>query len=133
MGDFKSLDVWKTAHELTLSIYRATASFPTAERYGLTAQLRGAASSVPAHLAEGCGRHGDTELRRFIKISLGSATELEYHLILAADLALMDKGASNRLVASSRQVQGMLVRLHSSLVRRDGRPKTPDSRRSALS
>lgn len=127
MGDFKSLDVWKAAPDLTLDL-SVSNRLPTTERYGLTAQLRRAASPVPANLAEGCGRHGDAELRRFIKISLGSATELEYHLILATDLELIDRATCNQLVETTRRVQGMLVRLHRSLGSRGGGPKTHDPR-----
>jgi four helix bundle protein len=86
LRDFTKLDVWAKAHELTLSIYDLTSSFPREELYGLTSQLRRAAGSVPANIAEGCGREGDAELARFLRISMGSASEVEYHLMLAKDL-----------------------------------------------
>ena len=88
MKDFRELQVWRKAHELTLAVYQITASFPREELYGLTAQLRRAGSSIAANLAEGCGRNGDAELARFCSIAMGSASELEYHLLLARDLKL---------------------------------------------
>jgi four helix bundle protein len=88
MGDFKKLKVWQKSHQLALAVYRSTARFPDRERFGLTAQLRRAASSTPANIAEGCGKGTDNELGRYLRISMGSATELEYHLILARDLAI---------------------------------------------
>jgi four helix bundle protein len=89
MKDFRELQVWRKAHELTLAVYQITASFPREELYGLTAQLRRAGSSIAANLAEGCGRNGDAELARFCSMAMGSASELEYHLLLARDLKLI--------------------------------------------
>ncbi len=86
MKDFKSLKAWGKAHELTLRIYNATKSFPKDELFGLTSQLRRAGASIPANIAEGCGRNGDAELARFLSIAAGSASEVEYHLLLAHDL-----------------------------------------------
>lgn len=86
MGDYRKVAVWVRAHRLTLDVYRATRQLPKEELYGLTSQLRRAASSVPANIAEGCGRNSDAELGRFLVIALGSATELDYHLLLARDL-----------------------------------------------
>jgi four helix bundle protein len=86
MKDFHELQVWQKAHQLTLAIYRVTAPFPREELFGLTSQLRRACSSIPANLAEGCGRTGDAEFSRFCSIAMGSASELEYHLLLGKDL-----------------------------------------------
>ena len=82
MKDFRELKVWRKAHELTLAVYQITASFPREELSGLTAQLRRASSSIAANLAEGCGRNGDAELARFCSMAMGSASELEYHVLL---------------------------------------------------
>jgi four helix bundle protein len=90
MRDFKTLQVWQKSHELTLSIYRVTVAFPKEELYGLTSQMRRAVSSIPANIAEGCGRVGDAELARFLQIAMGSASELEYHLLLASDLGYLE-------------------------------------------
>jgi four helix bundle protein len=86
MENFKKLKVWSKAHELTLLIYQRTRSFPKDEMYGLTSQIRRASASIGANIAEGCGRRSDPEMRRFIQIARGSASELEYHLLLANDL-----------------------------------------------
>jgi four helix bundle protein len=84
MKDFRQLKVWQKAHQLTLAIYQVTGSFPRDEIYGLTSQMRRAAASIPSNLAEGCGRNSDAELARFSSMAAGSASELEYHLLLAA-------------------------------------------------
>jgi four helix bundle protein len=80
--DFRELRVWQKAHQLTLTVYRMTSDFPRSEMYGLTSQIRRAASSIGANLAEGCGRTGDAEFARFRSIAMGSASELDYHLLL---------------------------------------------------
>ena len=97
MKDFRELKVWQRAHELTLAVYQVTASFPREELYGLTAQMRRASSSIGANLAEGCGRDGGAELNRFCSIALGSASELQYFLLLAKDLHLLAGGDYDRL------------------------------------
>jgi four helix bundle protein len=81
--DFRKLKVWRMSHDFTLAVYEATAAFPKEELYGLTSQVRRAAASVPANIAEACGRGGNAEFARFIRIAMGSASELEYHLLLA--------------------------------------------------
>jgi four helix bundle protein len=73
MRDFHGLVVWQKAHALTLNVYRVTKRFPDDERFGLTSQLRRSAASVPANLAEGCGRGGEQEFARFVQIATGSA------------------------------------------------------------
>jgi len=89
MKDFRSLSIWQRSHQLTLAIYKLTRTFPSDERYGLTAQLRRSMASVPANIAEGCGRDSEPELKRFLDIAHGSASEADYHLHLAADLAYL--------------------------------------------
>src|SRR5438552_7744673 len=89
MKDFRQLQVWQKAHQLTLTLYRLTASFPHDEIYGLTSQIRRAAVSISANLAEGCGRSGDAELASFCSIACGSASELEYLVLLVRDLKLV--------------------------------------------
>jgi four helix bundle protein len=97
MQDFRNLKVWQRAHALTLDIYRATEAFPQREIYGLTSQIRRAGASMGANIAEGCGRGGDAELRRFLLIAMGSASELEYHLLLARDLGVLSEDDHERL------------------------------------
>jgi four helix bundle protein len=115
LGDFKKLKVWETAHQLTMAIYKCTASFPDNERFGLTTQMRRAAASIPANIAEGCGRRSDNELGRVVRISLGSATELEYHLFLAKDLGLLSISLYDLLINTTNAVQGMLASLNSTV------------------
>ena len=86
MGDFRKLEVWQKSQKLVTSVYQVTGTLPTTERYGLCSQMRRAAISVSANLAEGCGRMGDIELRRFVRISLGSLAELECELLVANNL-----------------------------------------------
>jgi four helix bundle protein len=96
---------------LTLAVYAATAPFPRAELYGLTSQLRRSASSIPANIAEGCGRYGTPELIRFLHIAAGSASELEYHLLLAHDLKLLESSEFARLSNDVSDVKRMLAAL----------------------
>jgi four helix bundle protein len=88
MKDFRDLKVWEKGHHMTLTSYRLTAGFPKHELFGLTSQIRRCSSSIPANIAEGCGRMGNTEFHRFLQIARGSANELEYHLVLARDYGI---------------------------------------------
>ena len=111
MRDFRRLKVWEKAHGLSLAIYKATTAFPKQELFGLTSQLRRAAVSIPANIAEGCGRSGEPELARFLRIALGSASELEYHIILSTDLCYLNKSASQDLSKQVTDVKRMLTSL----------------------
>lgn len=106
--DFRKLKVWEKAHLLALEAYRATASFPDTERYGLTSQIRRSAASIPANIAEGCGRSGPAELGRFLQIAMGSASELEYHLLLARDLGFLEGATYAELADAVVEVKRML-------------------------
>ncbi len=111
MKDFRTLLVWQKAHQLVLMIYRATAGFPPEERFGLTSQLRRTAVSVPANIAEGCGRQGDAEFARFLGYSAGSASEVEYHLLLSRDLGLLHQETHRELEDQTTEVKRMLAAL----------------------
>ena len=111
MKDFRDLQVWQKAHELVLSIYRESMTLPADERYGLTGQLRRAAISIPANIAEGCGRGGDREFARFLQIALGSSSELEYLLLLARELDLMNATTHLQLEQHTIEVKRMLTGL----------------------
>ena len=108
MKDFRNLKVWQKAHQLTLAVYRISANLPREELYGLTSQLRRASSSISANLAEGCGRNGDAELARFCSMAMGSASELEYHLLLAIDLKLIHPKEYADLAQRTSEVKRML-------------------------
>ena len=109
MKDFRQLKVWEKAHQLALALYRVTASFPRDETYGLTSQIRRAASSITSNIAEGCGRDGDAELSRFCTIARGSASELEYQLFLARDLKLIQPNDYERLAQQTTEIKRMLT------------------------
>jgi four helix bundle protein len=111
MRDFHDLKVWQKAHQLTLAVYQITATFPREELYGLTTQIRRSCASIPANLAEGCGRNGDAELARFCSIAMGSASELEYHLLLAKDLKLIKLQDYEKLVQRAVELKRMLTAL----------------------
>ena len=95
---------------MTLDIYQATKAFPKEEMYGLTSQVRRACSSIPANIAEGCGRNGDAELARFMYIAMGSASELEYHLMLAHDLGFFTNADYERLNQETMELKQMLTK-----------------------
>ena len=115
MEDFKNLKVWTKAHELTLTIYQCTRKFPKEEMYGLSSQIRRASASIGANIAEGCGRRSDPEMKRFVQIARGSASELEYHLLLAKDLQLLTAGEFKNLEAKIFEIQRMLASLSQRL------------------
>jgi four helix bundle protein len=111
MRNFQKLEVWKKAHELTLAIYQLTANFPNNERFGLTSQLQRASASIGANLAEGCGRETDADYKRFVQMASGSACEVEYHLILARDLSLIDTKTHDKLNNDINEIKRMLCGL----------------------
>ena len=116
MRPFRELVVWQKAHRLTLELYKTTRTFPREEQYGLTSQVRRAAASVSANIAEGCGRGTARDFARFIQIALGSASELEYHLVLAVDLGFIPSDVHSCLEASVIDVKRMLTGLVRRLV-----------------
>jgi len=113
--DFKQLKVWRKAHEMTLDTYRVTAAFPKEEMYGLTSQLRRASTSIGANIAEGCGRRSDGEMCRFLQIARGSASEVEYHFLLARDLRFLDEKEFQKLTRQADELQRMLTGLMQSV------------------
>jgi four helix bundle protein len=124
MQDFRNLLVCRKAHELVLEIYRQTNDFPKSEVYGLTSQIRRAAASIPENIAEGCGKHGDTELARYLQIAMGSASELEYELLLAHDLKYFEQHHYQDLETRLIEVRKMLNSLIQSLRKTSSKPTT---------
>ncbi len=106
--DFRKLKIWERAHRLTLDVYRVTAVFPRDEQFGLTSQIRRSAASVPANIAEGCGRGGG-DLARFCRIAAGSLSELQYHLILAHDLRLLGWDIYSPLSDQASELERMMT------------------------
>jgi four helix bundle protein len=111
MKDFRTLHVWKKAHELTLHIYKTTSTFPKEELFGLTSQMRRSSSSIPTNIAEGCGRGSDADFQRFLQIAFGSLSELDYQLILAGDLGFVGPARQAELAASLVEIRRMLATL----------------------
>ncbi len=109
MRDFRKLAVWEKGHQLVLGVYQVTESFPSSELYGLTSQMRRTAVSIPANIAEGCGKGSEAELARYMVISMGSASELEYYMLLARDLSLLDESSYERLNEDVVEVKRMLA------------------------
>jgi four helix bundle protein len=110
LQDFNKLAVWRRAHSLTLDVYRQTENFPRGEMFGLTSQLRRASASIAANLAEGSGRT-QVEFGRFVQIALGSACEVEYHVLLARDLSYLSMDRFYYLTEEVRAVKRMLTAL----------------------
>ncbi len=108
MKDFRQLAIWQRSHQLTLEIYKLTRTFPSDERYGLTSQLRRSMASVPANIAEGCGRDTEMELKRFLDIAHGSASEADYHLHLATDLLYLSPEVCRPLAKELSELKRMI-------------------------
>jgi four helix bundle protein len=111
MQDFRNLDVWNKAHDLTLQIYRATKSFPEDERFGLTSQLRRGSVSIGANLAEGCGRGTDADFGRFVQNAMGSSSEVDYELLLAKDLMYLPLDTYTNFNDEISRIKRMLTSL----------------------
>src|SRR5262245_24858590 len=111
MKDFRDLKVWSKAHQAALACYEITRSFPREEVFGLVSQIRRSGSSVAANIAEGCGRRGNAELHRVLQIAMGSASELEYHLLLAKDLNYLKPQAHQKVHNQVEEVKRMLASL----------------------
>jgi len=109
MRDFRELKVWRKGHELTLDVYRVTREFPKEETYGLTSQIRRAAASVGANIAEGSGKNSRSDFARYLQIAIGSASELEYHLLLVKDLCYVDAERHADLESKVIEVKRMLT------------------------
>ncbi len=118
MQDFRKLKVWQKGHTLTLAVYKATAAFPRDEVYGLTSQMRRSSSSVPTNIAEGCGRDTTPEMRKALRLSMGSASELEYQLMLARDLGYLSTKTYAELAEAIVEVKRMLGAFITTINRR---------------
>lgn len=115
MQDFRKLKVWEKSHHLALDVYRVTKRFPREEMYTLTSQMRRAAISIGANIAEGSCRGGDADFARFLQIAFGSASELEYECLLAKDLKLLEPTDHCDLSRGAQEVKRMLAALMQTL------------------
>lgn len=111
MRNFRKLSVWEKSHELTLNIYNSTSSYPKDELYGLISQMRRSASSIPTNIAEGCGHNTQPQLARFLSVASGSASELEYQIILSKDLGFIDNKSFKELSEKVTEIKRMLFSL----------------------
>jgi len=108
MKGFRNLIVWQKSHQLALSIYEITKSFPSEEKFGLISQIRRACLSIPTNIAEGTGRKSEKETIQFFSIALGSANEVDYLIEFSKDLNLLDKSQNETLSEKIEEVKSML-------------------------
>jgi four helix bundle protein len=125
MRTFEDLMVWQKAHQLVLDVYRVTEHFPVEERFGLTAQMRRAAISVPANIVEGHKRAGRREFNNFLSIAEGSLEELKYYALLAQDLAYGSKPHLEIVYRGAEEVGRMLHGLKTHVKEELRHAKTP--------
>ena len=109
MKNYRNLKIWQRGHVLTVMVYQKTKTYPKDEVFGLMSQMRRACVSIPGNIAEGCGREGDAELRRFLTIAMGSAFELDYYILLSCELGYLDATASRELGAEILEIRSMLA------------------------
>jgi four helix bundle protein len=114
VGDYKKLRVWSAADQVVLKTYQVTQGFPISEQFGLRAQMRRAAVSIPSNIAEGCGRNTRPQLRQFVRVALGSANELEYQVGLAGRLGFLAAEVVAPLEGEMADVKRMLAGLLNS-------------------
>src|SRR5579863_693662 len=127
MRNYRDLQVWEKAHALTLDLYRTSRSFPKEEIYGITSQIRRAAMSIGANLAEGCGRRSAHELARFVRIALGSASELDYHLLVCRDLGFLKTEDFGCFSKDLTEIRKMLTSFLSSIEKQIAEPNKAKS------
>lgn len=118
---YRDLEVWKRAIELVTEVYRITRAFPKDEMYGLTSQIRRAASSVPANIAEGWGRNMTGEYIQFLRIARGSLLELETHVTIAENLGYVSHEASGQMANRTEEIGKMMCALIASIQKGTGR------------
>jgi four helix bundle protein len=111
MKNYREMRVWEKAHGVAVRIYEITQSFPNSELYGLTSQLRRAAVSIAANLAEGCGKSSDSEFGRYVDIASGSASEADYLVLLAKDLGYISPDAYGGISEEITAIRKMLTSL----------------------
>jgi len=115
MRNFKKYDIWQISHDLTLKIYTISSTFPKDEIYGLTSQIRRASTSIPTNISEGCGRNSDKEFNQFLNIALGSASEVEYLLILSKDLQYISYELHSELEMEINKIKSKIYNLKQKL------------------
>jgi four helix bundle protein len=118
MQNYRQLAVWRKAHAVALNIHRVTGAIPRQANSGLISQIRRAALSVPANIAEGCSRATDADFAKFVQIAIGSASELEYHLHFSSDAGLLPEAEftarHEEIVEVRRMLIGLLKKLRTA-------------------
>lgn len=117
--DFKTLDIWKEAHQLTLDTYKLVSKFPREEQYGLTSQLKRAITSIELNISEGCGRRTNKDFVSFLYNAMGSCKEVENLFMLAKDLDFIDITDYNAFNARIQSIGKMLTRFIQARQERD--------------
>ncbi|MBY0354380.1 MAG: four helix bundle protein [Rickettsiales bacterium] len=115
---YQGLSVWQKGINYVEKIYRVTSAFPKEEMYGLISQMRRAAVSIPANIAEGYARRSDAEFARFLLIAAGSSAELETHVIIAHRLSFITLAESDEIMADTNELGKMLHGMHRSITQR---------------
>lgn len=118
MHNYKKLQVWNDAINIAVMVYELTDGFPRSEAYGLSAQMRRSAVSIPSNIAEGCGREGEKELNYFLGIATGSSFELESQLIISSRLNYCSEEKTNAILEKMDINQKMIYKLKASLVKK---------------
>jgi four helix bundle protein len=111
MVNYKNYQVWQRSHKLVLTVYSNTKEFPKTEQFGLISQINRAVLSIPTNIAEGCGRETQKELIRFLYISSGSAHELDYLILVSAELGFISKEDAQSLLSEIDEIKKMLAAL----------------------
>jgi four helix bundle protein len=122
---FRQLEAWQEGHRLVLMVYQVTRAYPSDERFGLISQMRRAAVSIAANVAEGFKRRGIQDKTRFYNISEASLEELKYYFLLSKDLEYISSDLHANLVPQAKSVGRLLNGLIASTERRKGRPSEP--------
>jgi four helix bundle protein len=119
MRPHEKLEVWNRAIEFVVKIYQATTEFPKDERFGLTSQIRRAAVSIPANIAEGAARQSSKEFAHFLSIAQGSASELETELLIAERLSYLESDIYRKIYNELNTIARMIVGLSQHLKRKE--------------
>lgn len=137
MQSYENLDVWKRSHQIALDVHRITADITRQDNSGLVSQMRRAAPSVPANIAEGSCKESSREFARFLQIAAGSAAELHYHLRFATDASIIPNLVGNSLLAETTRLRKMLFvllrRVREAPHPSHHKPRTNDSEPEAIS
>lgn len=115
MRDFHKLIIWQRSHQLALKVYALSKLFPNEELFGLTSQIRRAASSIATNIAEGSGRTSNKDFAHFLQIAIGSASEVEYELLLAHDLDYINDFDYQVLTEETIAIRKMIIKYQSEL------------------